>query len=112
MYGGFHGAAVGQAFIVGYAAVAVIYTLCGSCIMAFCKINSKSWWISMGVCFVVYFAVTIIGALLTVGQPYIYDALEGVAILWFGALLWLGEIELVHFYWQGQRRKYLGNSEK
>ena len=31
--------------------------------------------------------------------------------MWFAPVLWLAELEIVHLYWENQRRLYLERSE-
>ena len=104
---GIQGSIAGYVYTWACCIVGLVYTMIGSIILEKIPINTKRWWITVGICYTLYMILTAVG-MLTAHGAWFWEG-YGVFLLdvWLAPLLWLGEIELVHLYWSKQRKEYL-----
>ena len=89
----------------------LVYTIVGVVVSERMGINTKRWWKSVGYCFLVYVIVTTVGMLAVQGEWFREGFWVFLLDMWFAPVLWLAELEIVHLYWENQRRLYLERSE-
>lgn len=83
--------------------VIMVYTIVGTIVNNFLEVNSKKWWITIFILYLVYMILTLLGMMDAMGEWFF----EGFGVLifdvWMFPLLWLGELEIWHYI--QQRRK-------
>jgi hypothetical protein len=86
----------------------IVYTIIGVVINNRIPINTKRWWAVIGILYAAYLVLSFLGGSLIGGQ-WFWDGtgIYLMSVVWLAPLLWLGEMEIVHWYWSNQRKKYL-----
>lgn len=88
--------------------VIMVYTIVGTIVYNFLEVNSKKWWITILILYLIYMILTLLGMMDAMGEWFF----EGFGVLifdvWMFPLLWLGELEIWHYL---KRRKSLIKSQ-
>lgn len=107
-YYGLWGSMTMYVFDVCFTLALIVYTIIGVIINNRIPVNTSKWWKVIGICYAAYLVFTFLGGALIEGQ-WFWDGtgIYLMAVVWSAPMLWLGEIEIVHWYWSNQRNKYL-----
>lgn len=100
------GAIAGYAYSWTCCIIGLVYTITGSIILETIPINTRRWWIVVGICYGLYMVLTGAGMLFILGEWFWKGYGAYLLDVWLAPLLWLGEIEVVHLYWSKQRAAY------
>ena len=86
----------------------IAYTIIGVVINNRFPINSRKWWKTVGICYAFYLVLSFLGGALIGGQ-WFWDGtgIYLMAVVWIAPVLWLGEMEVVHWYLSNQQKKCL-----
>lgn len=76
--------------------VGLVYTTVGCIILDTVPINTKRWWLIVGMCFAIYMILTAVLMVYFQG-PWFWEGYGAYLLdVWLAPFLWLGEIELYH----------------
>ena len=89
----------------------IAYTIIGVVINDRIPINSRKWWKTISICYATYLVLTFLGGALIGGQ-WFWDGtgIYLIAVVWIAPVLWLGEMEVVHWYLNKRHNDY--NNQK
>ena len=106
---GIQGAIAWDCYTIACSIIGIVYTFVGSIILEKNTINTKKWWITIGVCYSLYMVLTACGMLAYMGE-WFWEG-YGVYLLdvWLAPLLWLAEIEIFYRI-KTEQRKYNSDS--
>lgn len=110
-YYGIWGSMTMNVFDLCFTFTVIAYTIIGVVINNRIPINSRKWWKTISICYATYLVLTFIGGALIGGQ-WFWDGtgVYLIAVVWIAPVLWLGEMEVVHWYLSNQQKKYLANT--
>lgn len=94
------GTLVGIVYTRNCCIVGLAYTIIGTIILEKVPINTNRWWIIIGFCYVLFMILTAAGWPAQ-AEGYVVYLLD----VWLAPLLWLGEIELFHYYLSSKMKK-------
>ena len=109
-YYGIWGSMTMYVFNVCFTLAVITYTIIGVIINNRIPINTKKWWKAVGIFYAAYLVLSFLGGVLIGGQ-WFWDStsIYLMAVVWIAPVLWLGEMEIVHWYWRYQRKKFFGD---
>lgn len=107
-YYGIWGSMTMNVFDLCFTFTVIAYTIIGVVINDRIPINSRKWWKTISICYATYLVLTFLGGALIGGQ-WFWDGtgIYLMAFVWIAPLLWLGEMEIVHWYLSNQRKQFL-----
>ena len=99
-------------FDICFTFTVIAYTIIGVVINNRFPINSRKWWKTIGICYATYLVLTFLGGAL-IGGRWFWDGTGNylMAVVWIAPVLWLGEMEVVHWYLSNQQRQCLSIAE-
>lgn len=93
-------------FEVCFTLAVITYTIIGVIINNHISINSKRWWKAIIICYVVYLVLSVLGGAF-IGEQCFWDGTGThlMTVVWIAPVLWLGEIEIAHWFCYNQRKR-------
>ena len=101
---GIQGSIAGFVYTRACCIVGLSYTIIGSIVLEKVPINTTRWWITVGCCYALFMILTAAGMLAAQGAWFWEGYGAYLLDVWLAPLLWLGEIEVFHFYLLGQMK--------